>query len=131
MKRYAFICIGGALGAILRFILKNIDIYGSYGNFPVNTLLINVTGSFLLAFILAAAEEVAGIDRDIRLGVTVGFLGAYTTFSTICGETVILFTSGHIPTGMIYITLSVILGMIAAYSGVLLAQKVVRVKGEV
>ena len=53
MKKYIYIGVGGTLGAILRFIIKNIEIYNYKEVFPINTFLINITGSFILAFIIS------------------------------------------------------------------------------
>ena len=88
MRKYIFIAIGGMLGAILRYFIKNIHIYNYKEAIPINTLLINVSGSFLLALILTIAFEIFEFDADLRLGIATGFLGAYTTFSTLCKETV-------------------------------------------
>nr|WP_242851510.1 CrcB family protein [Clostridium sp. DMHC 10] len=88
MKKYLLIAGGGALGAILRFIIKNINFYNYKQAIPLNTLIINITGSFVLALISTIAIDNLELDNDIRLGITTGFIGAYTTFSTMCKETV-------------------------------------------
>ena len=79
-----FIAIGGMLGSISRFAIKNIHMWNYHENTSLNTLFINITGSFLLALILTIAFEVWNFDPDILLGIATGFLGAYTTFSTLC-----------------------------------------------
>ncbi|WP_238883345.1 fluoride efflux transporter CrcB [Clostridium sp. YIM B02551] len=126
MKKYIFIFIGGMLGAILRYLIKNIDITSFYsGVIPLNTLVINICGSFILALVLTTALEVYDFNSNIRLGIATGFLGAFTTFSTLCKESVNLIRQGHYYSSIFYLFSSVILGLIAAYLGVLFTRKVI------
>jgi len=125
MRKYIFIGIGGMLGAILRYVIKNIHIYHYKEVIPINTLLINISGCLLLALILTIAFEVFEFDADIRLGVATGFLGAYTTFSTLCKETVNLMNQGDYYSALSYIGFSTMLGLAAAYFGVILAREVI------
>lgn len=125
MRKYLFIALGGILGAISRFIIKNAHFIGFQTSFPVNTFIINITGSFILALVLTTAYEVWDFDEDIRLGIATGFLGAYTTFSTMCKETVSLINKGMYSLGLSYIILSTIIGLFSAYFGVITARKVV------
>jgi CrcB protein len=123
MRKYIYIGLGGILGTYLRYYIRNIQIYNYHGNVPINTLAINVSGSFLLALILTIAFEIWEINANLRLGITTGFLGAFTTFSTLCKETVVLFKEGDYFSSISYITLSTMLGLAAAYFGVILARK--------
>ena len=117
MKKYIFIGVGGFFGAILRYYIKSIQIWGYHANFPLNTLIINIAGSFILAFTLTIAFEVWEFHPDIRHGIAAGFLGAFTTFSTMCKESASLFSNGASQTAILYIAISVILGLSAVYSG--------------
>lgn len=123
MKKYLLIGTGGALGAILRFVIKSINIHGYKGTIPLNTLIINLTGAFVLALISTIALEIIKFDDDIKLGITTGFIGAYTTFSTMCKETVGLINKGLYFSAMLYIALSTIFGLGFAYFGVITARK--------
>ncbi|MCJ7687743.1 MAG: fluoride efflux transporter CrcB [Clostridiaceae bacterium] len=125
MRKYTLIAIGGMLGAILRYFIKNIHIYHYKGVIPINTLLINISGSFVLALTLTVAFEIYELDADLRLGIATGFLGAYTTFSTLCKQTVNLMNQGYYYSSISYIGFSAIFGFAAAYLGVALARKVV------
>lgn len=125
MRRYFFICIGGVLGAIARYLVKGIYIYNSEGSIPVNTLIINITGSFILAFALTVAFEYREYDPDIRIGFTTGLLGAYTTFSTLCKEAVMLMKDGCYFTAASYVLASAVLGLAAVYSGIVLARMII------
>ena len=123
MRKYIFIALGGMLGAILRYVINNMHIY-QYEAIPINTLFINVSGSFLLAIILTIAYEVFQFHDDLRLGIATGFFGAYTTFGTLCKEAVNLINGGHYYWAILYIALSVIFGLAVAYLGVILARSV-------
>lgn len=123
MRKYLFIALGGTLGAIFRFIIKNTHIIGHPASFPINTFIINITGSFILALVLTTAYEVWNFDEDIRLGIATGFLGAYTTFSTMCKETVSLINKGMFSLGLFYIMISTIIGLVSAYLGIVTARK--------
>jgi fluoride exporter len=125
MRKYIFISIGGILGAILRYLIKEVHIYHYHENIPLNTLIINITGSFILALILTTAFEIWKFDADIRLGIATGFLGAYTTFSTLCKETVGLIHEGFYFSAFFYLTVSTILGLASVYLGIILAREVV------
>ncbi len=121
MRKYILIALGGMLGAILRYVIKDIHIF-QYEAIPIDTLFINVSGSFLLALILTIAYEVFQFHDDLRLGIATGFFGAYTTFGTLCKETVNLINEGHYYWAISYIALSVIFGLAVAYLGVVLAR---------
>ena len=125
MRKYVFIAIGGMLGSILRYVIKNIPIHNYSGAIPINTLLINVSGSFLLALILTLTFEIYEFDVDIRLGIATGFLGSYTTFSTLCKEAVNLMKQGDYYSSIAYMGLTIFFGLTCTYFGVVLAREVV------
>lgn len=125
MKKYIFIALGGMLGAILRYTIEHIHIYHYKEVVPINTLLINISGSFILALVLTVAFEIWEFSSDVRLGIATGFLGAYTTFSTMCKETVNLMNQGYYYSSISYICFSAMLGLAAAYFGVVLAREIV------
>ncbi len=126
MRKYVFISIGGIFGAILRYLVRSIPIDNYHGNIPLNTLIINITGSFILAFVLTAANDVLKLNADLKLGIATGFIGAYTTFSTLCKEMVNLLTLGYYSEAVSYVTVSILFGIAGVYSGILLARKTVR-----
>ncbi|MET0016151.1 fluoride efflux transporter CrcB [Oscillibacter sp.] len=124
MRKYIFIGCGSFAGAALRYLAKGIQICNYHGNVPLNTLLINVLGALMIAFISTIAYEVWAFDSDVRLGLTTGLLGAFTTFSTLCKETVGLLQDGCYLSAISYMTVSVMLGLASAYFGVVLARKI-------
>jgi fluoride exporter len=123
MRQYFFVGLGGIAGAVLRYFLGNIYIYGYTGVFPVNTLIINITGSFLFAFIMTIAFEIHEFNKDVRTVLTVGFFGAYTTFSTLCKESASLITGRYYYPAILYILLSSVLGLASVYYGIALAKR--------
>lgn len=125
MKKCLYIGGFGFFGAILRYFIKSIHIYRYAESVPINTIIINVTGSFVLALILTIAFEVWEIRDEIRLGIATGFLGAFTTFSTLCKDTISLISSGLYFSALNYVTVSTVLGLCAAYFGVVLAREYV------
>ncbi len=116
MREYLSIGFGGALGAIARLSLGSVRLLPLQSGFPVNTLLINVLGSFCLSALLTLFT-IKGIKRHIQLGLTTGFLGAFTTFSALCRESVSLLMARQIATALFYIAFSLCLGLSAIYLG--------------
>lgn len=125
MKNCLYIGVFGFFGAILRYFIKNIHIYHYKEIVPINTILINVTGSFILALILTFAFEIKDIKEEIRLGIATGFLGAYTTFSTLCKDAAALIAKGFYFSALDYVTISALLGLCAAHFGIVLAREFV------
>lgn len=125
MRKNAYIMLGGALGAILRFEISNFKLPDSNMIFPINTFFINITGCFILALFLSIVLEVTEFEPDLRLGVSIGFIGAYTTFSTLCKESVNLIMGGDYIVAFSYILLSAVFGLIAIYLGNLLAKVII------
>ncbi len=123
MRKYIYIGCGSFIGAVLRYLVKNIQIYSYHENIPINTLFINILGAFIMAFILTIAFEVWAFDSDVRLGLTTGLLGAFTTFSTLCKETVVLLQNGDYFSAISYMAISTILGLGAAYFGIVAARE--------
>jgi CrcB protein len=114
--------LGGFLGAIARFVV------GSYvGNrlgtrFPYGTFVINVTGSFLIGLILTVLAQRTDVSPNWRYLIPIGFIGAYTTFSTFEYETLRTVQDGQLFTGFANIGLSVILGFGAVWAGVVVGR---------
>lgn len=117
MKRYLLIGLGGFFGAILRLAIKNNFLWHYNALFPIHTLIVNIAGCFLIAWFLTLCTEVLRIDSDIRLCIATGFIGAFTTFSTLCKEAVLMLQHGHAASALLYLLISVVLGFLALYGG--------------
>jgi len=124
MKKYVLIATGGFLGANLRFFLNNFKINSTLG-IPFITLLINLTGSFFLALFLTISLEILKFDSDIRIGISTGFFGAYTTFSTLSKEIATFILNGNYIPAVTYTAMSLILGLLSAYLGIVSARKII------
>ncbi len=94
MIRYLLVAIGGMLGAVSRYGLTGWISKATESRFPYGTLAVNTIGSFAIGFFLALALERFSWSPEIRLFFAVGFLGAFTTFSTFSYETVELLREG-------------------------------------
>jgi fluoride exporter len=117
------VAAGGAIGAIARYAVT-LAVAGFWKrDFPLATLLINVSGCFILGFFATFAAERAAIDPLWRLLIATGFVGAYTTFSTFEYETERLTESGALMWGTLNIITSVLVGFLAVRLGVLLARR--------
>lgn len=111
---------GGSLGAVLRFLVATLcgRLFGT--GFPIGTLVINLTGSFFLGWFLTALQERLTVTDTLRLAVAVGFVGAYTTFSTFAYESNSLLTEGAELKAAFNLLGSLILGLAAVRLGILL-----------
>lgn len=117
------ISLGAIAGALSRYYLT-LWFAQRFGTaFPYGTFFINLTGCFGMGFFLTVAlERVATIPPEVRLMVTTGFLGAYTTFSTYGLESVTLLRNRNFPVASFYWAGSAILGIISVQLGILLAR---------
>ena len=120
--RYLIVGLGGFLGANARYVLGGwiAERFGT--SFPYGTLVINVTGSFLIGFFLALITDRFVVHPNWRLFFAIGFLGAYTTFSTFSFESIALFRDGSWLLGVANLAGSVLLGLIAVVTGAALAR---------
>ena len=115
------VAVGGALGTIARYELALAEPAGS-GRFPWATFIVNVVGSFVLGFALAALTESWSPSRLVRPLVAVGFCGGLTTFSTWMVESVLLVRDGATGTAVLYVAASLVIGFGAAALGVTTAR---------
>ena len=117
MRIVAGIGIAGALGAVARYGLDGIVSRRTPGAFPWGTFVVNVTGAFVLGLLFAVLTEHLRLSAWLRQSMTVGFLGAYTTFSTLSLETVRLVEDGSIGVAAAYALGSLVAGLAATWAG--------------
>lgn len=100
MNRYLFIAGGAALGANARYIVSIWAANRFGADFPYGTLLVNISGSFILGFLLSLTTERLSLSPEMRLLLAVGFLGSYTTFSSYAVESLVLWHDGGLWHGL-------------------------------
>ncbi len=103
------VALGGALGAMGRFAV-NAAIFPLFsGRFPLGTLIVNVVGSILMGLCYVLIIERGVLPAEIRNLLMVGFLGAFTTFSTFSLDTLALWQNGHLALAATYVALNIVL----------------------
>lgn len=120
MKHLIFIALGGAGGALARHWLSGVVHAGTGFHFPLGTLLVNGMGSFAIGMAYILIVERGAVHPDWRSVTMIGFLGAFTTFSTFSLETLTLFEAGQWPTALAYVGASVTVCLLAVWLGVAL-----------
>ena len=121
MLRFFIIGLGGAIGAILRYVMGGLDYRFSNGVFPVSTLVVNVTGSLVIGFLWGAFDRFE-FSPNMRLFIFIGILGGYTTFSTFSLETFNLMRDGEYKIAIINAALSVVLSVGAVFAGYIVSK---------
>ena len=124
-----YIAVGSALGGVSRYLFGGAVNRLTGAEFPAGTLLVNVTGSFLLGLLLRYALENPTLTPEIRAFLTVGFCGGYTTFSTFSYETVALLEEGLWGRALLYIGLSIGLSVGATLLGLAAARGLITARG--
>jgi CrcB protein len=118
------IALAGALGALARYGVDGLIARRARGAFPWGTFVVNVSGAFLLGFLFTVLTQRWTVAPWLRSTVTIGFLGAYTTFSTLMLEDYRLLEGGARLTALANVVASVVAGLVAVYVGVALGRAV-------
>lgn len=121
IMKVACVAAGGAIGCVARYLMSLLIGAHTGGAFPWATLTVNVAGCLIIGLISGAASRCAGLSEHLRLFLTVGFCGGFTTFSTFANENWLLLDSRHFATAVAYCALSLLLGLGAVYAGYRLA----------
>lgn len=122
MLKYILVMVGGGLGSLARYAAGLAIMSRFGGRFPLGTMAINVSGSFLIGLLMVLFTERFQPHPNYRLLLVVGFLGGYTTFSSFEYETLALMRGGGAWLGLINVVGSVVLGFAAVWLGALLAR---------
>jgi CrcB protein len=117
------IAILGAVGTLARYGLQGIVQIRAGSTFPYGTLLVNLTGCFLLGLIGQFALTRMVISPDWRMAITIGFFGGYTTFSSFGWETAKMLEEGEWAWATAYVGASVFVGLLLTVAGIRLANK--------
>jgi len=122
--RISLLIVFGALGTLARYGLQGLVQERTGSSFPAGTLVVNILGCFLLGGVAEYALTHLSIPPEWRVGITVGFLGAFTTFSTFTFEAVRLIQDGEWARAGTYLMASVVGGILAIIAGMRLADRI-------
>jgi fluoride exporter len=117
------ILVGGAVGSLMRYLLGTAIMSRVGGRFPLGTVIINITGSFLIGFTMVMLTERLKPHPNWRFLLVVGFLGGYTTFSSFEWESLSLIREGGQWLGLLNLIGSVVVGYVAVWLGAVVAGK--------
>jgi CrcB protein len=124
LQKYLLIALGGALGSVARYWVGS-TVAGRMGTrFPYGTFVINLTACIIIGFSLTYLGKRAGLSPAWRFLIPVGFVGAYSTFSTYEWETLSTLRSGAFAMAGLYAVGSLILGLVAVWLGAVLAEAI-------
>lgn len=117
-----YIALGGALGTLARF-LTGLGLQRVLGDrLPYGTFVVNVLGSFIIGYVMAHFAGRGALDSQLRVALTIGFLGGFTTYSSFAYETVTLLQAGRATAAAGYVATTLALAGLACYGGMLLAR---------
>ncbi len=122
MQKYLLIAVGGALGSIARYWISSTIASRAGLKFPYGTLVVNLTACLVIGFTLTYLGKRADLNPAWRFLVPIGFIGAYSTFSTYEWETLSTLRSGAFALAALYAVGSLILGLAATWGGAALAE---------
>lgn len=117
IKNILFVVLGSGIGGGSRFIIAEIIKQKLAIKFPLGTFLINITGCLIIGMVLGFYSKQTTETSAVKLLLTTGFCGGFTTFSAFAAENIYLIKSGNQLTAFLYITLSVVLGILATFVG--------------
>ena len=126
LRSILFACLGGAIGSGLRVFITTVVISRFGPDFPYATMGINIAGSFFIGFVAELARQRAGFSPDLRLFLTAGVLGGFTTFSAFSYDVLNLWSTRAFLLTFVYTVGSVAFGILAAQGGISLIRAMAR-----
>jgi fluoride exporter len=122
--RILLLILFGSAGTLARYGLQGLIQYRTETTFPTGTLAVNLAGCFLLGGVGEFALQRLVIPPDWRVAITIGFFGAFTTFSSFSWETVQMLQDGEWGRAVLYVGISVVGGLLLALAGIRLAERI-------
>lgn len=117
LKNVILIGLGGFFGSIARYFVSKLNNHLEWLSIPIGTLVVNVTGSYLIGFLIGISEKSPILTVEFRMFLMVGLCGGFTTFSSFTGENLMLMRNGQFLSLFLYTGLSILLGFTAVYFG--------------
>jgi fluoride exporter len=124
LRNYLYVFVGGGLGASARYWISGLIPRWVDSGFPYANLFINVSGSFLIGLLMTAMEDRFLVSPSLRIFLTIGILGGYTTFSSFSYEAVALLNNGELLRASAFIFLSIGLCLVGTFLGAALGKLV-------
>lgn len=109
--------MGGFIGSVARYYVSKLNLHIDLLSIPVGTLIVNISGSLLIGFLIGISDRSTLLSPEARLFLMVGICGGFTTFSTFASENLMLIRNGQFMPAFIYTGLSLLLGFTAVYLG--------------
>ncbi len=125
MVKLLAVAAGGAIGTICRYLMTVGSVTWLGPGFPYGTLAINILGSFILCFLAQAFTATDVVHPNVRLALTTGFTGGFTTYSAFNLETLRFFQGGAYGKGLLYVTLTLVFCMLFGVLGIASARTLV------
>ncbi len=122
MINLSLVFVGGGIGAVARYWMQGIMYRFMSGVLPYGTIAVNVLGCFMIGLLMTGMEERFMVNPSLRIFITIGILGGFTTFSSFSFETIALFQDGEIFFGMLNVLASVVICLSATYVGVFIGK---------
>ncbi len=116
--------LGGFAGSVLRYLVSRLVSGVNFLSLPLGTLLVNVVGCFVLGLLTGLFSRTQGMSPELRLLLTTGLCGGFTTFSTFMGENFEMARGGHFALLTAYVVISLAAGFVLFYAGYVLSGKV-------
>ncbi|MCL1934533.1 MAG: fluoride efflux transporter CrcB [Candidatus Azobacteroides sp.] len=121
-KQLLLVALGGGVGSTFRYVTSSWIVKHFPYIFPLSTFIINITGCFIIGFLMGLSIRYSILNNELKYLLIVGFCGGYTTFSTFSAENIRLFETGNYWTLALYIMISVASGLIAVWGGNILSK---------
>lgn len=117
LKNIFIVAIGSGAGGVLRYLLSKVIQGSVFTSFPIGTMTVNILGCLLIGIFYGMFDRGTLLSPGLKLLLTVGFCGGFTTFSTFMNESLHLFRTDNILYGALYVSGSVFIGIIAVFIG--------------
>ena len=116
-----YIALAGAAGSVLRYLLAH-ALQRTTTGFPVGTLTVNVLGAFAIGVVMALFAARGELDSRVRIAITIGFLGGFTTYSAFAYETIALLEEQRVGAAAAYVTFTLVVAGVACFAGMVVAR---------